>query len=206
MNATDKILEKIKDNKLVAVTVAGAVCLLAVIAFLERTLSFYDTHLASDLKLVSMNLDPASAAIFSDGENLSCRLDQSTLRSFAPKDEHQPGGRLGLVFTFANEGSAPAVISMASFEVDFVESLAGGGAGVVESTYTYELSVDFETGEQRFPLAPNYQIPRTETGAFTLALSPSAPGIGQCWIARIVFDTTAGRVASETFQMILSRE
>ena len=99
---------------------------------------------------------------------------------------------------------SPSSPKAAILEVAFVESLAGGGPGVVESNHTYLLGIDFATGNQRFPLTPAYNIPAKDTGAFTLVLAPRAPGIGRCWIARITFDTTAGAVTTEAFQMVLS--
>ena len=205
MNTTDRILERIKNNKLIAVAIVAAVCLIAVVTFLERMQSAYRTLMTGELELVSMELAPEGATAFADFENLSCRFDDSTIRAFEPKGERAPAERLGLVFTFTNKGTAPAVFRAATFDVEHVMDLAGGGAGAVDSNHTYEVALAHRAGEQRFAFVPNYNIPPSEVGAFTLAVSPAAPGIGQCWIARIIFDTSQGEVASEPFQMVLSR-
>jgi hypothetical protein len=68
------------------------------------------------------------------------------------------------------------------------------------------VEIDFQTGYQRRPPTPNDTIPKTDTGAFTLALTRRSPGIGKCRNARITFDTTAGSVSTQPFQMVPSRE
>lgn len=206
MTTTEKLMAKIKNNKLVAGVIVFATCLLAVMAFFDKIISFHDTHLADDIELVSMALAPKSAQIFSDAENLTCRFDQKTIREFQPKGERAPSGEIGLVFTFSNTSASPILFKAAVLDVSFIKSLAGGSPGVIESNHTYRLKIGFATGKQRFPLTPNYAIPAKEAGAFTLAMTPRDPGTGRCWIARIHFETTAGDVSSPPFQMILSKQ
>lgn len=206
MNAADKILDRIRNNKIVAVILVAASILLGVITFFDKTLTFIEKHVASDLKLASMSLSAGASAVFADHDNESCRFDGTAIRTFASSGDRLPTSRLDLVFTFVNEGAAPVAFTTATLEVEFADWVAGGFPGVVESNYTYLLEIDFDTGDQTFPLTPNYNIPASETGAFTLAFTPSELGTGLCWIARVTFDTTVGTVSSPTFQMILTRE
>ena len=127
MNLTDRIVDRLKNNKLIAVLLVATAVVVGTVTFFDKILSFREKHLASDVVLASLSLSEGAAAIFNDGLNVPCTFEGDPIRTFAPKDERKPSTRLDLAATFTNRSGAPVVVSAAVLEVAAVERMAGGG-------------------------------------------------------------------------------
>jgi hypothetical protein len=200
---SDSIINKLKDNKLVAAIIVAATIIYAVIAFWEKVEPFIPKQ---QVTLAAINLAPSDTAPFQDFQSIPCLMQDKLLRTFQPASERLPNSPLQLTFTFSNHAKVDAIFTEADFVVTHTQRIAGGAPGVIEpDPHVYKIDLRFETGVQPLKLIPPYKIPENNSGAFTVAMTPANDDIGLCWILYVVFKTNLGDIRSEPFAITMSK-
>jgi len=203
---SDLIINKIKNNKLVAPVIAAATIATAVIFFWEKVQEFVQSSFMQQVTLITMDLAPSDAAPFPEIERPPCLLEGKLLRTFQPQSERLPNSPLQLTFTFSNHAKVSAIFTEADFVVSHTQQIAGGAPGTIEpDPLIYKIDLRFEKGVQPLKLIPPYKIPENNEGAFTVAMTPATEGIGLCWILHVVFKTNLGEIRTEDFAITMSR-
>jgi hypothetical protein len=203
---SDLLINRVKNNKLIAPIIAAATIAIAVIFFWEKVQEFIQNNFMQQVTLVAMNLVPSDAAPFRDSQGIPCLLQDKVLRTFQPTSERLPNSLLQLTFTFSNHAKVDAIFAQADFVVTHTQQIAGGAPGVIEpDPHIYKIDLRFEKGVQPLKLIPPYKIPENNAGAFTVAMTPAMEGIGLCWVLHVVFKTNLGEIRSEDFAITMSK-